>query len=174
MRNGTLTLGHPIFHENVKWKNKRRTGKHQQIIVVVWSFSRVQLFATPLSVLHCLQEFAQTHIRWVNDAIQPSHPLSSSSPPALNLSPNWSFQMSQLFASGGQSIGLSASTSDLPMNIQDWSPLGWTGWISLQFKGLSRVFPTPQFKSINFLALSFVHSPTLTSVHDHWKNHSLD
>ena len=51
-----------------------------------------------------------------------------------------SFQMSQLFASGGQSIGVSASTSVLPMNIQDWSPLGWTGWISLQSKGLSRVF----------------------------------
>ena len=51
-----------------------------------------------------------------------------------------SFQMSQLFASGGQSIGVSASTSILPMNSQDWSPLGWTGWISLQSKGLSRVF----------------------------------
>ena len=51
-----------------------------------------------------------------------------------------SFQMSQLFTSGGQSIGVSASTSVLPMNIQDWSPLGWTGWISLQSKGLSRVF----------------------------------
>ena len=51
-----------------------------------------------------------------------------------------SFQMSQIFASGGQSIGVSASTSVLPMNTQDWSPLGWTGWISLQSKGLSRVF----------------------------------
>ena len=51
-----------------------------------------------------------------------------------------SFQMSQLFASSGQSIGVSASTSVLPMNTQDWSPLGWTGWISLQSKGLSRVF----------------------------------
>ena len=51
-----------------------------------------------------------------------------------------SFQMSQLFASGGQSIGVSASTSVLPMNTQDWSHLGWTGWISLQSKGLSRVF----------------------------------
>ena len=51
-----------------------------------------------------------------------------------------SFQTSQLFASGGQSIGVSASTSVLPMNTQDWSPLGWNGWISLQFKGLSRVF----------------------------------
>ena len=55
----------------------------------------------------------------------------------------------------------SASASVLPMNTQDWSPLGWTGWISLQFKGLSKSFPTPQFKSINSSALSFLHSPTL-------------
>ena len=66
-----------------------------------------------------------------------------------------SFPMSQFFTSGGQSIGASASASVLPMNIQDWSPLGWTGWISLQSKGLSRVFSTSQFKSINSLAQSF-------------------
>ena len=81
---------------------------------------------------------------------------------------------SVLFASGGQSIGVSASASVLPKNIQDWFPLGWTGWISLQSKGLSRVFSKPQFKSINSLALSFLYSPTLTSIHDHWKNHSLN
>ena len=78
-----------------------------------------------------------------------------------------SFQMSQLFTSGGQSVGVSASTSVLPMNIQDWFPLGWTGWISLQSKGLSR-------KIINSSVLSFLHSPTLTSIRDHWKTHSLD
>ena len=77
---------------------------------------------------------------------------------------SWSFQMSQFFALGGQSIGVSASASVFPMNIQDWFPLGWTGWISLQSKGLSS--PTPQFKSIN--------SSELTSIHDYWKNHSLD
>ena len=85
-----------------------------------------------------------------------------------------SFQMIQLIASGGQSIGVWASASVLPMNIQDWFPLGWTDWISLQSKGLSRVFSTPQFKSINSLVLSFLYSPTLTCIHDHWKNHSLD
>ena len=85
-----------------------------------------------------------------------------------------SFQMSQLYASAGQSIGVSASTSVLPMNTQDWSPLGWTGWISLQSKGLSNASPTPQFRSINSSALSFLHSPILPSIHDHWKNHSLD
>ena len=84
-----------------------------------------------------------------------------------------SFQMSQLFASGGQNIGVSASTSVLPMNTQDWSPLGWTGWISLQSKGRSRVFSKPQFKNINYLTLSFLYSPTITSIHDYCKNHSL-
>ena len=92
-----------------------------------------------------------------------------------------SFQMSQPFASGSQSIGVSASKSVLPMNTQDWFPLGWIGWISLQSKGLSRVFPNTKVqkhqlkkKSINSSMLSFLYSPTLTSIHDHWKNNSLD
>ena len=63
-----------------------------------------------------------------------------------------SFQVSQLFASGGQSIGVSASTSVLPMNIQDWSPLGWTGWISLQSKGLSRVFSNTTIQKHQFFS----------------------
>ena len=85
-----------------------------------------------------------------------------------------SFQMSQLFPSDGQSIGVSASTSVLPMNTQDWSPLGWTGWMSFQSKGLSKESsPTPQFKSINSLALSFLYSPTLTSIHDYGKTIAL-
>ena len=97
--------------------------------------------STPgLPVHHQLPELTQTHVYWVSDAIQPSHPLSSPSP-ALSFSQHQgSFQMSQLFTSSGQSIGVSASASVLPMNTQDWSPLGWTGWISLQSKGLSRVF----------------------------------
>ena len=85
-----------------------------------------------------------------------------------------SFPMSQLFESGGQRIGVSASTSVFPMNTQEWSPLGWTVWISLQSKGLSRVFSNTQFKSITSSALSFLYSPTLTSIHEHWKNHSFD
>ena len=91
-----------------------------------------------------------------------------------------SFQMSQFFATGGQSIGVSASTSILPMNIQDWFYLGWTGWISLQSKGLSRVFSNTtvqkhQFKkkSINSSVLSFLHSPTLTSILDTGKTIAL-
>ena len=74
-----------------------------------------------------------------------------------------SFQMSQFLSSGGQIIGVSASASVLPVNIQDWFPLGWTGYISLQSKGLESS-PTPQFKSINSSALSFLCSPTLTSL----------
>ena len=85
-----------------------------------------------------------------------------------------SFQMSQFFISDDQSIGASASASVLPMNIQDWFPLGLTGWISLQFKGLSRVFSNTIVQNINSSALSFPYSPTLTSIHDYWKNHSFD
>ena len=88
--------------------------------------------STPgLPVHHQLPKFTQTHVHRICVAIQPSHPLSSPSPPAPNAPlASGSFPMSQLFAWGGQSIGVSASASVLPMNIQDWSPLGWTGWIS--------------------------------------------
>ena len=75
---------------------------------------------------------------WCHPTISYSVILFSSCPQSFPAS--GSFQMSELFSSGGQSIGISASTSVLPMNTQDWSPLGWTGWISLQSKGLSRVF----------------------------------
>ena len=84
-----------------------------------------------------------------------------------------SFPMSQFFASGGQSIGASTSASVLPMNIQDWFPLGLV-WSPCSPGDSQESSPTPQFKSINSLALSFLHGPTLTSLHDHWKNHSFD
>ena len=85
-----------------------------------------------------------------------------------------SFPMNQFFTSGGQSIGVSASASVLPMNIQDWFPLGLTGWISLPSKDSQESSSTPQFKSINSLSLSLLYSPTLTFIHDYWKNHSFD
>ena len=87
-----------------------------------------------------------------------------------------SFQISQFFASGGQRFGTSASASVLPMNTQGWFPLGWIGWISLQSKGLStqESSPAPQFKTINSSVLSFLCSPTLTSIHNYWENHSFD
>ena len=97
--------------------------------------------STPgLPVHHQLPEFTQTHVHRVADAIQPSDPLSSTSPPAFNLSQHQTLQMSLFFESGGQRIGVSASASVLPMNIQDWFPLEWAGWISLQSNGLSRAF----------------------------------
>ena len=90
---------------------------------------------------HQLPEFTQTHVHQVSDAIQPSHPLLSPFSSSLQSFPALgSFPMNQFFTSGGQSIGVSASASVLPMNIQDWFPLGLTGWIFLQSKGLSRVF----------------------------------
>ena len=94
-----------------------------------------------LPVLHQLPGFIQTHVHWVSDAIQPSHLLSPSLSSHLQSFPaSGSFPVSQFFASGGQSIEVSASALVLQMSIQDWFPLGWTGWISLQSKGLSRVF----------------------------------
>ena len=84
-----------------------------------------------------------------------------------------SFQMSQPFPSGGQSIGISASASVLAMNIQDWFPLGGTGWISLQSKGLSRVFSNTTDEKHQFFSCQ-LYGPTLTSIHDYWKNHSFD
>ena len=98
--------------------------------------------STPgLPVHHQLPEFTQTHVHRVSDAIQPFHPLWSPSAPAPNPSQHQSlFPVSQVFTWGGQSTGVSALASFLPKNTQDWSLLEWTGWISLQSKGLSRVF----------------------------------
>ena len=110
--------------------------------------------------------------RWCHPAISSSVIPFSSCPQSRPAS--GSFPMNQLLVWGGQSTGASALASILPMNTQDWYPLVRTGWISFQSKGLSRVFSNTTFKSINSLALSFLHSPTLTSIHDHWKNHSLD
>ena len=106
---------------------------------------------------------------WCHLAISSCHPLLvlPSVFPSIR-----SFHMSQFFASGGQSIGVSVSASVLPVNIQDWFPLGWTGWISLSARDSQESSPTPQFKGINSSALNFLYSPTLTSIHDYWKNHS--
>ena len=103
----------------------------------------------PLSfTIHYPPVFAQAHVHWISEAIQPSHPVACFSSCFQSFPVSGSFPMSRLFAPGGQSIGASASASVLPMNIQDWSPLEWTGWISLLSKGLSRVFSShvPLFK----------------------------
>ena len=85
-----------------------------------------------------------------------------------------SFPVSQFFTSGGQSIGVSASASVLPMNIQDWFPLDGLVGPPCCPNNLQESSPTSQFKSINSSALSFLYSPTLTSIHDYWKNRSFD
>ena len=109
---------------------------------------------------------------WCHPAISSSDALFSFCPQSFPAS--GTFPMSHLFASDDQNTEASASASVLPMSNQGWSPLRWTGWISLQSKGLSGVFSSTTVKSINSLAVSFLHSPTLTSIHDQWKNHSFD
>ena len=119
-----------------------------------FSHSVVSNSATPwtaacqasLSIINC--QSLHNHVHWVSDAIQPSHPLSSPSPPAFNLS-----QHQGLFKwVGGQSFGVSASASVLPMNIQDCFPLGWIGGISLQSKGLSKVFSNTTVQKHQFFS----------------------
>ena len=129
-----------------------RLQRDQIHVCSKYSISSVQLLSpvrlcdpmncsTPgLPVHHQLPESTQIRVHWVGDAIQPSHPLLSPSPPAPNPSQHQGLFQWVNSAWGGQSIGVSASASVLPMNTQDWSPLEWTGWISLQPKGLSRVF----------------------------------
>ena len=132
--------------------------------------------STPgLPVPHQLPEFIQTHVRQVGDAIQPSHPLSSPSPPApipprmrvfsnestlhMRWPKYWSFSFS---------ISPSNEHPALISFRMDWLGSPCSPRDSQQSS------PTPQFKSINSLVLSFLDSQTLTSIHDHWKNHSLD
>ena len=108
--------------------------------------------------------------RWCHPAISFSViPLSSCS---QSLPTSESFPMSQLFTWGGQTIGVSASASVLPMNIQDWFPLGWTGWISFQSKGPSRVFSNTTVQKHQFFGTQLSCIPTFTSIQDYWKNHS--
>ena len=135
--------------------------------------SRVRLFVTPqtaacqasLSITNSQSLFKLMFI----ESVMPSNhlilchllPLPPSIFPSIRVFSN---ETALLFSS--QSTGVSASASVLPMNIQDWFPLGWTGWVSLQPKGLSRVFFNTTVQKHQFLALSFLYSPTLTSIHD--------
>ena len=107
--------------------------------------------------------------RWCHPTILSSVVPFSSCPQSFPAS--GSFQISQLFESGGQSIGVSASASVLPMNTQNWFPLRWTCWISLQSKGLSRVFPSTTVQKHQFFGTQL--SLESNSIHDYWKNHSL-
>ena len=122
-------------------------------------------------VLRHFLELAQTHVHWVGDAIKPSHLLSFSY--CLQSFPaSGSFPMSWLFLLGGQSIGVSALASVLPMNIQDWFPLGNMVWSPCSPRHSQQCSLAPQFNSINFSALSLLDGPSLTSIRDYWKNHT--
>ena len=147
----------------------------------VQSLSRVWLFVTPwitahqasLSITNSRSSLRLTPIEFVmpSSHLILGHPLLLLPPifPSIRV-----FPMNQFCALGSQNIGASASVSVLPMNIQYLFPLGWTGWISLLSKGLSRVFSNTTVQGINSSALSFLYSPTITSLHDYWKNHSFD
>ena len=147
----------------------------------VQSLSRVRPFATPWSAAHqasLSMTNSQRLLKLMSIALVMSsnhliicHPLLLL--PSIFPS-NMVFTMSQFFPSGGQSIGVSASASILSMNIQGWFPLGWIVGSPCSPRDSQESSPTPQFKSINSLALSFLYSPTLTSIHDYWKNHTLD
>ena len=106
----------------------------------VWLCDSMNCSTPGLPVHHQLPESTHIHVHWLSDAIQPSHPVVPFSSCPQSFPASGSFPMSPLFASSGHSIGVSASASVPPMNTQDWSPLGWTDWISLQSRGLSRVF----------------------------------
>ena len=162
----TLFMGNPGILNNILFSS-------------VQLLSRVWLFATPwiaarqasLSITKSRSSLRLTYR--VSNAIQPSHPLSSASPPTPNPSQHQSFPMSQLFTWGGQSTGVSALASFLPKNPRADLQNGLVG-SPCSPRDSQESSPTPHFKSITSSVLSFPHSPTLTSIHDHWKNHSLD
>ena len=150
------------------------------IVVVVQSLSPVQLFATPWTSAHqpsCpplspgVSSSSCSLSQWCYRIISSSVALffCLQSFPASG-----SFPMSWVFTSGGQNVVASALASVLPMNIQGWFPLELAGLISLMSKRLSRVFSSTTIWSINSLALSLLYGPALTSIHDHWKNHSFN
>ena len=132
--------------------------------------------STPGLPVHLqIPEFTQTHVHWVGDAIQPSHPLSSPSPPARNPSQH------QCLFQWVSSLHQVTKVLEFQLQHQFFQ---WTRRTDLLYDGLAgspcrprdsqESFPTPQFKSINSSVLSFLYSLTLTSMHDYWKNHSLD
>ena len=126
-----------------------------------------------LPIHHQLPEFIHTHVRWVGGAMQPSHLLLSPSP-SLNLS---QYQGLFKWVSSSHQVATVLEFQLQHQSISEYSRLisfrmDWLHLLAVQ--GTLKGLPTPQFKSINSLTLSFLYSPTLTSIHDHWKNHSLD
>ena len=147
----------------------------------VQSLNHVWLFVTPWTTAHRPPCSSPTPRVYSNSSplSQWCHPTISSSVVPFSscfqsFPASGSFPMSQFFASGGQTIGVRASTSVLPMNIQDWFPLGWTDGSPCSPRDSQESSPPPRFKSIHSSALIFLYSPTLMSIHDYLKNHSFD
>ena len=165
---------HSEWSEKTGWKWPVKTGG------IVQSLSHAQLFAIPwtaacqasLSFTICWRLLKLMSI----ELVMPSNHLILWGPFLLTLIfPSMgSFLMSWLYASGGQNIGASASLSVLPINIQDWFPLGLTVLISLPSKGLPRVFCNTTVQKHQFFCIHLLYGQILTSIHDYWKNHSLD
>ena len=169
-----------MVHTDSPWSQRSKWRLEGEGSSSVQSLGRVGVFATPwtaagqasLSITN--SRFTQTHVHRVGNAIQTSHPLSSPSPPAFHNFPSIRvFSYESFLHITWLKYWVSASASVLLMNIQDWFPLGLNGLISLQSKGLPRVFSNTTVQKHQFL-LSFLYSPALTSICDYWKNHSLD
>ena len=155
--------------------------------VMICANSSVQLLSVSNSLWpHGLPHTRPPYPSWVPGVYSNSCPLSWWWHPTISssvvpfssrlqsFSASGSFQMSQFFAAFGHSIAVAASALLLPMHIQDWPPLGWTGWNPCSPRDSQESSSTPQFKIIISSVLSFLYSPTLTSIHDYWKNHSFD
>ena len=184
-----------FFHWYFWWSNLHRVCQQPSQFSVKFLFtenkpkmhssvqspSRVRLFASPWTAA-CQAFLFITNSQSLPtlmsiESVMPSnhlilyHPLlfQPSTFPSIRV-----FSNESALRIGGQNTGVSASTSVLPMNTQDWSPLGWTGWIPLQSKGLPRVFSNTTVQKHQFFGAQFLYNPTLTSICDYWKNHSLD
>ena len=160
----------------IPWHHKINSIQFSSVAQTCPTLCDPMNLSTPgLPVHHQLPELTQTHVNRVGDAIQPSHPLPSPSPPAPNPS-----QQQGLFQ-WVNSLHEVAKVLEFQLQHQSfqWTPrtdLLWDGLVGslCSPRNSQGSSPTPWFKSINFSVLSFLHSPTLTSIHDHWKNHSLD
>ena len=186
---GFLVLHHLLefAQTHVHWVDDAIQPSHPlllppPLIVAVQLLSRVWLFSTPWTaalpgflVLHHLLKFAQTHVHWVDDAIQPSHPLLSLFLHALSLSHHQGlFQ----WVSSSHQMAKVLELQLQPQSFQWYLGLisfriNWLDLLAVQGTDSQESSPTPQFKSINSLVLSFLYGPTLTSTHDHWKNYCL-
>ena len=155
----------------LKWCKRKKSQSVQFSLSVVSNSLQPMNHSMPgLPVHHQLPESTQTHVHWVSDAIQPFHPQSSPSPHALNLSQHQAvFQ----WVSSSHQV---AKVLEFQLQHQSYQWTPRTGLVGSPCSPMDsrESSPTPQFKSINSSALSFLYSPTLTSTHDQWKNHSLD